>query len=186
MIALLLLLSSPAWAAPGPKYRAPVFPLSALHAQYFGTRYSDFWSLIGYYVPQKDGGACGPASIAMVLNAIRARGELKSSDRIISQEDLYRRMDIFKEGGDPGTRGVGLEGLGRLMTRAMRLFSIQGWQVEVVRAEANPKFKERIHLLLAENEENANDFIIPLFLQGVYTGDAEGNSGGHFAPIGAY
>jgi len=169
-----------------PKYAASATRLSQSHEYLEKHAAPDFWSLIGYYIAQKDEGACAPASLSMVLNAMRSGTELRSKDRLITQQELYSKIDIFKEGGDPGTFGVGLEGIGRILAKAMKLNSIQGWSYEVVRAEASPEWKKKLHELLVKNEKSKDDFLIALFLQGTYTGDSEGNKGGHFAPVGAY
>src|SRR3954465_13869852 len=97
-----------------PKYGPQATPLSQSHEYLAGHPAPDYWSLAGFYVSQKDEGACGPASLTMVLNALRAGQPLKASDRLITQADLYSKMDIYKEGGDLGSYGVSLDGIGRL------------------------------------------------------------------------
>jgi hypothetical protein len=68
----------------------------------------------------------------------------------------------------------------------MKLNSISGWSYEVVRAADTPEWKKKLHEALVQNEKSADDYIVALFIQGRYTGDPEGNHGGHFAPVGAY
>jgi hypothetical protein len=182
---LLSLALSHASADDHAKYAPHVTRLSRSHDYVAKHAAPDFWKLIPYYVPQKDGGSCAAASLSMVLNAMRADADLKASDRLITQADLYSKIDVFKEGGDSGIRGVSLDGFGRVLAAAMKKFSIDGWSYEVVRADRNDALKKKVHELLAKNEKSGEDFIVPLFLQKDLTGDPEG-AVGHFAPVAAY
>lgn len=180
MLGLLLFLSL-AFGDDRPKYAPWAERLSRSH-EYLKTHEApDYWKLIPYY----QGGPCGPASMTMVLNALRADQDLKASDRLISQEDLGNKIKIFIEGSDRGIKGMSLDGFGRVLALALKKFDLQGWSFEVVRAEKSDAFKKKVHELLAANEKSASDFVVPLFLQKDFTGDPEGAIG-HFAPVAAY
>src|SRR5579884_3794222 len=98
MLALLFFLSIA--RADGPKYAPWVDRLSRSH-EYLQTHDApDFWKLIPYY----QGGPCGPASMTMVMNAMRADRDLRASDRLITQDDLGSKIKIFIEGSDPGIK----------------------------------------------------------------------------------
>jgi hypothetical protein len=146
----------------------------------------DFWKLISYYVPQRDDGACAPSTLVMVLNAMRADQNLKASDKLVTQNDLFSKMDVFKIGKDAGIIGVSLDGFGRLLTEAMKKYGIDGWSFELYRPENRADVaRAKLHQLLVDNEKSSGDFVVGLFFQADLTGDPEG-AVGHFAPIGAF
>jgi hypothetical protein len=183
MLALVLLaLSLPHTSAEErPKYAPWVARLAHSHEYFASHEAPDFWKLIPYY----QGGPCGPASMTMVLNAMRADQDLKASDRLISQEDLGSKIKIFIEGSDRGIKGMSLDGFGRVLASALKKFGIEGWSFEVVRADSTDSFRKKVHELLVVNEKSASDFVVPLFLQKDFTGDPEGAIG-HYAPVAAY
>jgi hypothetical protein len=182
MLALLFFLSlAQADDAPRAKYAPWVERLSRSHDYLKTHEAPDYWKLIPYY----QGGPCGPASMTMVLNAMRADQDLKASDRLISQDDLGSGIKLFIEGSDPGIKGMSLDGFGRVLAKELAKFNFQGWSFEVVRAEKTEAFKNKVHELLIANEKSASDFVVPLFLQKDFTGDPEGAIG-HYAPVAAY
>src|SRR3954470_22882073 len=87
----LLLSQSAAQAEDQPKYAAHVTRLVRSHDYLTTHPAPDFWKLIGYYT----GGDCGPASLTMVLNAMRSDGELKRSDKLITRDELGGTIKLY-------------------------------------------------------------------------------------------
>lgn len=187
LIPLVLLALTSSLAQAAPKYAKEVSTLSASHEFLRKQAARDYWKLIPYYLPMNDKSACGPTTLTMILNAMRVGKDLNASDKLITQAEVLAKIDIDKVGADPGTRGVGLDGFGRILAEGMKKFGIEGWKFEVVRAsDKSDAAKKKLRELLASNEKSADDLIVPLFLQGELTGDPEGMKVGHFAPLGAF
>ncbi|HUP58367.1 MAG TPA: phytochelatin synthase family protein [Bdellovibrionota bacterium] len=183
---VLFLASASALAGDAPKYAPHVSRMATSHAFFKKNDAPDFWKLIGYYIPQTDLHACAPTALTMLLNAMRADRALGASDKLITGKDLVAKVDISKEGSDPGVRGVSLEGFGRILATGMKKFEVEGWSHEVVRTtEHSDAALKKLRDLLARNEKSGDDFIMPLYFQADITGDPEG-AVGHFAPIAAF
>lgn len=81
--------------------RRPKYGLSATrlyHAREFiqNNGAADFWALMPYYVPQQNDRACSTASVAMVLNALRADRELAADEQLVTQASLLNAADNSK------------------------------------------------------------------------------------------
>jgi hypothetical protein len=122
----------------------------------------------------------------MIFNALRAHHKLSASDELLSNASLKKKLDVLKFGADPGIRGVSLEGMARSVKKLLEVMGIQGYEVEMVRANlSSSDFSKNVHEVLVQNEKSDSDFLIPLFYQMVFTGDPEGTVG-HFSPVASY
>jgi hypothetical protein len=152
----------------------------------------DFWSLIGYYVPQYNDAACSAASVTMALNAARALLPKTSEDKLVTQQELVEKTQVhnWKDRlsaggfGPSRTHGASLDVLRDIAEAAFRANGFPKAQVTAIHVnDDSPKTVARIRELLVENERSAKDFVLANFDQKFYTDDSEV---GHFAPIGAY
>ena len=175
----------------GPAVAPRAVPLSASN-EYFRSKdhaAPDFWSLIGFYVPQVTGSSCSAASISMVLNAARAGAPKTSDDKVILQPDLIEAVKaehwkkLLSMAGYQGERGVTLDRLGRIVEAAFKEYGFSKVTVQVVHAENTPQARKELVAALVENEKSSRDYIIANFNQQVYTDDADA---GHISPVGAY
>ncbi len=145
-----------------------------------------FGHLVSQYVPQHDERSCSVASVAMLVNAVRA-GRPPKYDCVTPRELLSRvgRPDWISAVG-PGGDGVGLEELARLVRHSLNVCGIKSSIVDCVhirRASRRARSKTRQTLLQAAR--SPNHFIVVNFLQSLYTGNPAA-SVGHYAPVGGY
>jgi hypothetical protein len=176
----------------GPRGNPRAAPL-ALAPDYFksaGHPAPDFWSLIGYYVPQFNGAACSVASVAMVLNAARARLPLTADDQVISQQALLDRVDVenwkqrLSKDGYEGQHGMSLDQLARASEAALKSFGFKNASVKAVHVlNRLAQTQKEVVEDLKRNELSSKNFIIANFDQKQFTDDAQV---GHFAPVGAF
>ena len=177
-----------------PKYGAKATRL--FHAQDYVRRHEapDFWAMMPYYVPQKNERSCSVASVAMLINAVRANSELTAADELITQSTLVQKVaypkwskEVADEVGEEGG-GVILEDLGDYVREVLDLYAPADadYEIEVVRVDPdNDDLREKIRALLVENEQSAEDFVLAVFFQATYTDDPEGETG-HVAPVAAF
>jgi hypothetical protein len=189
--ALALGASQSSWAAespaqsPKPKYGPEATRLSLSHEYFRKAAAPDFWAMMPYYTAQQDDSACSIASMAMVMNGLRAKKDLTANDELISQKELVSKVkgDGWSAALGTAPKGVTLDQLGEIARAALKQWGMEG-TVEVVHADKNDASTlKRLRESLVRNERSADDLIIANYLQGVLTGDAEV---GHIAPIGAY
>jgi hypothetical protein len=145
-----------------------------------------FRNLVSQYVPQHDERSCSVASVAMLVNAIRA-GRPAKNDCVTPRELLSRvgRPNWISAVG-PGGDGVGLEELARLVQHSLNVCGIKRCIVDCVhvrRASRSARSKARQTLLQAAR--SPNHFILVNFLQSLYTGNPAATVG-HYAPVGGY
>jgi len=177
-------------SAPQPKF-APTTQRMALSHEYLQKAEApDFWAMIPYYVPQRDGSACSLASVTMVVNAARATQPLGAQDKLATQDEVIERVQHrgWRQGffGGASTRGgVTLDQLGEITPLALAAYGVKGATVEVVHADnpQSPELRAKLHAALVENERGARDFILINYDQKVFTND---ESVGHISPIAAY
>jgi hypothetical protein len=150
----------------------------------------DFWSLIGFYVPQMNEYSCSAAAVAMVMNAARADLAKTADDAVITQKSMLEKVKVeewserLHKGGAKGEYGVTLDRLGRIVEAALKEYGFKSGSVRVVHAsDTSVKTKAALVKALAQNEKSNKDFIIANFNQKAYTDDAEA---GHMAPVAAY
>lgn len=171
----------------GPKYAVDTLTLSS-NFQYFKTTdHTDFWKIAPYYLPQHNPKACSVASVAMILNALRADDKLTASDELFTSESLLKLEKEFANATGKLGRGMTLDGLQSATQKALDKAYPSKYVVESFRFNALDKEKELVRLkdLLIQNEKDPKNMMIANFLQGTLTGDPEGNIG-HISPIGAY
>lgn len=176
----------------GPEGSPRAVHLAASH-QYFqlGDHSApDFWSLIGYYLPQFNGSACSVASVAMVLNAARSSWIKTADDKFITQTEILNRVKAvdwkkrLSVRGFHGEHGLSLDLLGRAAEAAFQTYGFRGVSVKVVHIpDSSPHTKSEVLQALRENEKSAQDFMIANFNQQAYTDDA---AVGHIAPVAAF
>jgi hypothetical protein len=141
-----------------------------------------------YYLPQLTESSCSVASVAMLMNGLRANLPLGANDTLVTEPGLLARAAsaAWKKAAAQGGDGVSLDRLGQMIERSLAAYGLGAHEVEVVHVEsASDAGLARLRQVLAENEASADDFILIDFIQSVFTGDPEGNVG-HIAPIAAY
>ena len=178
----------------GPANHPYATPLAEAHDYFQSSKHPapDFWALIGFYVPQYSGPACGTASITMVLNAARVHVSKTSDDKVIMQPELVEKTPGHGWKERMSTAGLGIKlihgmHLGVLHELAEAAFKGNGFpnvQIEEVHVnDVSSKTLAQVHQALVENEKNPGDFMIASFDQKYFTDDSEA---GHIAPVGAY
>jgi hypothetical protein len=185
---LLALATPPAFAAKDkPKYGKTTIPLSEDSSYFRGATKTDFWKLIGYYVPQHNDKACGVASSIMVLNALFAKDRNTAAGSNVDVEEIFKLSPAYKKNVGVKGKGFQLDELGETLTKLLESQPGGPYTVTVERFNGKDSKAElkRLDKMLSANEKNPNDFILVNVLQSVLTGDPEGNVG-HLAPIGAY
>ncbi len=130
-----------------------------------------------HYAAQKDGAACGIASLTMLMNAARANQKLTSEDLLVTQQSLLDRVKINYRWG------LTLEQLGEAARSALKSYGLNA-VVQVIHAEDTAQFENRLLEILIQNEKTDQDFILANFDQSVFTGDEK--SFGHISPVMAY
>lgn len=148
----------------------------------------DFWALMPYYMPQFTGKSCSVASAAMVLNALRARIDLTSKDKLITQENLLKKVNSSEwsfETSENG-HGVSLNVLSKHLVNAFQFYDLKNRKAEVIYfKDTSSDSKRKLLAILRLNEKSDLNFILANFLQSEFTSDPEG-AVGHFSPVGAF
>jgi hypothetical protein len=171
-----------------PKYGPAVVRLYQDRAYLRAHEAPDFWALIPYYLPEETDSACSVATVAMLINALRADRSLRADEKLAGHAELLRRAASlpWQSAVKPGGDGVGLDQLGPLIEQSLAAYGIRGYRVDVVHlGELSAQTLAQVREALSENEASDRDFIVANFLQSGLTGDPEGRVG-HFAPIAAY
>jgi hypothetical protein len=171
-----------------PKYGPEAVRLHLDHSYVREQQAPDFWALVPYYLPQDTDSSCSSASVAMLLNGLRADLALDSHEKLVTQAGLLEQAGdrAWKKAVVQGGDGVTLAQLGELIERSLEAYGLGGYEVEVIyTAEASQATLDRVRQALDANETSSRDFILVNFLQSTLTGDPEG-AVGHIAPIGAY
>jgi hypothetical protein len=151
----------------------------------------DFWALTPYYVSQPDQRSCSAASVAMLINALRADRDLKADEPLATPAAIVDVVDgrLGKNKLAPEGEGVTLDELATIVRHVLPSYRLTPTRIETVRflenAENAAEAKSRLRQLLIENERSARDMVLVNFLQSVITGDPEG-AVGHIAPVAAY
>jgi hypothetical protein len=187
-VALAVWLASAQLAAAEPKYGPEAVRLHDDRAYLQRSAAPDFWALMPYYLPQQTESSCSVASVAMLLNALRAELPLAADDPLVTETGLMKRAAnaAWKKAAAQGGAGVSLDQLGRLIERSLTAYGLGAHEVEVVHVEStSDAMLARLREVLAETETSAGDFIVINFIQSVFTGDPDGNVG-HIAPLAAY
>lgn len=148
----------------------------------------DFWALAPYYAAQPNAQSCSAASVAMVVNALRAARELRADEQLATPASVVEVVEprLWKDKLAPGGPGVTLDELASVLKRVLPAYGVAAARVEVLRfddpaAEGGRRLRE----VLTENERSSRDFLLVNFLQSAATGDPEG-AVGHIAPVAAY
>ncbi len=188
VVVLSMLIGGSGWAADPkqPKYGPDAAPLSVSH-EYFEKHTSPtFWSLIPYYIAQRDGRSCSLASLTMIVNAVRGGVKLLASQPLVTQDHLMKKVDskVWNRGLGLLGHGISLDQLGPLMEESFKAYDVKGVAVETVHIPTfSPESVQKLEKTLEEMEKTGKVWVVSNFLQSFYTGDAEI---GHISPIGAY
>ncbi len=171
-----------------PKFAPPTVRLFDDHAHIQKNKAPDYWALSGYYLAQEGGAYCSVATVAMIVNAARARTKLTASDELATQTNLLKKVkthDWAQKVGALG-RGVGLGEFAPILSDSLKAYGVEVESTEVVVVDADDaRTRKKIREILTENEKSDRDLIAVNYLQSEYTGDPEGKVG-HFAPVAAY
>ncbi|MBI2082594.1 MAG: hypothetical protein HYT76_03400 [Deltaproteobacteria bacterium] len=173
---------------PKPKYGPEAIPISQSHDYFRKNPAPDYWALSPYYTAQFSERSCSTAAVTMLVNAARVGENLGSEEELVTEQKLIKRVkdQMWNKLLDPQSKGflVILKDLKPLIEKSLAAYGIQGTTVEVIHiANTSNETRNRLHKILVENEKTARDFMIAVFIQGIYTGDAYV---GHIAPVGAY
>lgn len=166
------------------KYGSYATPLSKAFDYVKKTKAPDYWALASHYLSQQNERSCSIASLAMIINAFRNKLELKSSDELVTEKELFQKTDHSAWNRHMSTGPtIILEEMGSIVDKSLRTYGFVG-KVEVVHTnDTSEKTLEKLRRDLLENEKSDKNFILVNFVQGVLTED---KGGGHFAPIAAY
>ena len=171
-----------------PKYGPRAERLHARHEYLQRNAAHDFWRLMPYYLPQPTDAACSAASVAMLVNALRAEQELGSQDELATPTGLVERVgdQAWAAAVANGGAGVTLDELAKIVKRALAAYDVSGRAVEQVHvADTSDATLAQVRKVLAANEADPNDVLLVQFQQSTFTGDPEG-AVGHIAPVAAY
>lgn len=173
-----------------PKYGKTAIPLR-LDSTYLRKHDApDFWQLIPFY--SGNPGECGCSTVlSMSLNAIRVRSGLTTSDKLITNPEMVKKVVL------PGLdwaqrmatgRGIDLNEVPPLLAEGFRVYGIAAntWKAEATHLEGKgPATLGELRAVFKLNEANKDDFILANFVQGTLVGDPEAMVG-HFSMVGAY
>lgn len=138
---------------------------------------SDFLPLSVHFTTQINPAFCGPATIAMVLNALevpRPASPMTIGLGLFNQENLFTaRTEAVKPQSEILRRGMTLDELGALL-------GAHGLEVDVIHASDSSldEFRRTAVAMLKENER----FIVVNYLRKAIGQEA----GGHISPLAAY
>jgi hypothetical protein len=159
------------------KYPSSTHRISQHHDYIRKNKATDFWAFMPYYAAQKDGTACGIASITMLINAVKSDQSQTSEDKLITQNSLLSGVKIDY------SKGLTLEQLRQATQLALKHFGLSA-EVELIHAENTALFEKNLKNLLKKNESGSKDFILANFDQAIYTDDTQ--EFGHISPVIAY
>jgi hypothetical protein len=190
----LLLLSSGVEAGArdrGPKYGPWVQLLASAPEPLRQSESPDYWALSPHYVGQSRESWCSAASLAMILNAVRAQigTPTDSAERLLSQDALLSAVpDPAWVKAMKANQGYDLEPFAKTIEAALKAQGLKDFEVEVVPTpDRSSATLARLRRSLEENEQSAHDFIIANFVQGFVNGDQDPAAlVGHYSPLGAY
>lgn len=138
----------------------------------------DYFPLSMHFVTQANPAFCGPASIAMILNAVgapRPPSDLTLGLGLFDQENLFTpRTEAVKPKAEILRSGMTLDELGAVL-------AAHGLAVEVVHAGDSSLDAFR-RTAVAELEERGDRFVLVNYLRKAIGQE----SGGHISPLAAY
>jgi hypothetical protein len=164
----------------------------------------DFPALANQFEPQSNAAFCGPTSAAIVLNAVRGRGDDLPRDRSrLRTEDLqyvphnfdpaiprFTQDNVITKGqktraqvlGEPLTiNGKQIQDFGYQVRQLDEMLRANGLATRLVVVDDN-KVEQDIRFDLIENLKRRGDYVIV-----AYRREAVGQrGGGHISPLGAY
>lgn len=139
--------------------------------------FADYGPLSIHFTTQETATFCGPASLAMVLNAsgiarpVRRKGE---PFRLFNQDNIFTpSVRSLKSPNKVRRDGLTLDQLGQM-------FEIHGLRTETVRADSVTLDQFRARAASALNSEN--EFIVVNYLRSALAQE----TGGHISPLAAY
>jgi hypothetical protein len=139
-----------------------------------------FGRLESAYVRQQDDRSCSVASLAMVVNAIRAERS-GGRDPLLTQDELLRRVNSapWWDGVLPGGQGITLDQLAEVARSTFSALGLEAREIRVERVE-DASFRTRKALRDRLRSTGPGHYLIGNFDQGVLTGDGHF---GHFSPL---
>jgi hypothetical protein len=147
-----------------------------------------FANLVSYYVPQHDERSCSVASVAMLVNAVRAGRRAVNVGGCITPRALLDRVGCpdWSSAVGPGGDGVGLEELAGLVLHSLSVCGIERCAVDCIHVRSvSRKARSKARQALLQAARSPNHFILVNFLQSLYTGNPAATVG-HYAPVGGY
>lgn len=171
----------------GPAGRPHATLLKANRAFIKSAKAPDFWALTPYYEGMREGHSASAASVAMMLNSLRQNTRYSSSDELVTEESLLKKVTAENwaeqiRGEKP--KGISLNQLGVIVTASLASFGLTQHVAEVIPASSSLD-KAKIMKILTANERSDEDFIIAHYIQSAFTGDPEG-AVGTFSPVAAF
>jgi hypothetical protein len=147
-----------------------------------------FANLVSFYITQHDERSCSVASVAMLVNAVRAGRCVNDERHRVAPLDLLKKTgspDWMSAVGPQGN-GVGLEELARLVRLSLSACGIKRCAIDVIHvrsASRAARLQARQTLLMAAR--SPTHFVLANFLQSLYTGNPAATVG-HYAPVAGY
>jgi hypothetical protein len=186
-ITLLITLGSTQFAFSKSKYGELAKPLSAYPSSLRSNEaHPDFWSLIPFYVSQRDEKSCSLASLTTVLNAALRNTKTRSDQPYFTQDSLLKFSDsaLWKKNLGPKGQGVTLHEIKTITEELLKKLNLKNASVTLFQpGQTDQVSLTAFRRILIENEKSDQDFIIVNYVQGLITQDSQT---GHLAPIGAY
>jgi hypothetical protein len=171
-----------------PEVAAGLSPLSRDHAYIQRNPAPAYWALSPYLIHQHTDSSCSLATATMLLNGARAMEGQAQIGQFVSEHKLLDRMadaDWQREITPPDGNGISLVALGEKMPRALALYGLHGWSVDVrTVAAADAPTAEAFRAALTAMEAKGDRLIAANYHLATTYGDQWDI--GHFSPIGAY
>jgi len=163
-------------------------PLSLDHAYIQRNPAPAYWALSPYLIHQHTDASCSLATATMLLNGARAIEGQAEIGRFVSERGLLERMadpDWEKEITPPNGNGISLLALGEKLVKALRLYELPHWQVDLCTiSAADAAASEAFRAQLVAMEAKGDRLIAGNYHLATTYGDQW--DVGHFSPVGAY
>jgi hypothetical protein len=180
------LLANPGLAFEGkPKLGPNAVPITQRTAYLRSAPAPDYWTLSPFYEAQRTSSDCSAASATMAVNFLRGL-PARADEPIVTESRLLAKIDDANWANEvaEGGSGVTFFEFIVIMNRALAVFELQDYAIEVVRpTDDTPEALADLRRTLSRNEASGEDVILAYFNQGVLTGDWDGP---HISPVGAY
>lgn len=145
-----------------------------------------YWALAPYHIGQFTDTCCSLATAVMLVNAARGSAQLKSGDKLVTQEDLLALVgdpDWTFGCTDPQGHGASLREMAPIMERAYARCGVAGARVEMVQTTDATAAAAGFRQALAAMERSPATQLALNFDGAPVYGQADY---GHFSPAAAY